>query len=305
MARRNKNEYLMEDEYDDEDNQDYDEENQEGVITKEMINKMFKDLRQVMPAKITRKEIMKALEDSNYNFEKAKAELNALINSKPAESVPKPSKEVKKHPKEQAVVEEEKVKSSPATKPIPSESTPINLNQIYPNIEYDCLKSSEPRDETINLVVIGHVDSGKSTTMGHLLFDLGYVTHGKMTQYEKQSKLQGKPTFHYAWVLDEGTSEREHGVTINVALKHFQLKDKNFMLLDAPGHKDFIANMISGAAQADCAILMIDSKKSSFSAGFKEKGQTREHAILARCLGVTQLVVAINKLDMVLHSLNL
>lgn len=302
MSRRKKNDYLMDDMdegYDDQDyeEQEYEDQGNEGVVTKEMIDKMFKELRAEFPPSIIRKEIMKALENNDYDIDKAREELTAILNSKPSEP---PPKEVKSKAKETVVLEEEKTKSIPEPKLTQSEQTLADLNQIYPNIEYKCLKTSETTDESINLVVIGHVDSGKSTTMGHLLFNLGYVAHGKMTQYEKESKVQGKASFHYAWVLDEGSTEREHGVTINVALKHFQLKDKNFTLLDAPGHKDFISNMISGAAQADCAVLMIDSKKSSFSAGFKERGQTKEHAILARCLGVTQLIVAINKLDMVI-----
>jgi len=300
MARRKKNEDLMEDMddeyYDDEQEQEQEQEEEEGVITKEMIDQMFKELRQLFPAKITKKEIMKALEKNEYDMETTKEELNTFLKSKLSES---PPKEVKKQFNDQVAQEEEKVKPGAEGKASQSIPKPTDMNKIYPTIEYKCIKESETKDETISLVVIGHVDSGKSTTMGHLLWKLGYVAHGKMTQYERESKLQGKNSFHYAWVLDEGSSEREHGVTINTALKHFQLKDKRFTLLDAPGHKDFIANMISGAAQADCAILMIDSKQSSFVAGFKEKGQTKEHAILARCLGVTQLIVAVNKLDMV------
>jgi len=154
--------------------------------------------------------------------------------------------------------------------------------------------SSKPH---LNLIVVGHVDHGKSTTMGHFLVDLGVVDPRTIQQYEEEAKRLGKETFKYAWILDRIKEERERGLTIDLAFQKFETKKYSFTLIDAPGHRDFVKNMITGASQADAAILVISAKKGEFEVGIAPGGQAREHAFLLSVLGIKQLIVLINKMD--------
>jgi len=149
----------------------------------------------------------------------------------------------------------------------------------------------------INLVVIGHVDAGKSTTTGHLIYKCGGIDKRTIEKFEKEAKEMGNASFKYAWVLDKLKAERERGITIDIALWKFETQKYYFTIIDAPGHRDFIKNMITGTSQADCAILVIASPQGEFEAGISKNGQTREHALLAYTLGVKQMIVLINKMD--------
>ena len=149
----------------------------------------------------------------------------------------------------------------------------------------------------VNLVVIGHVDSGKSTTTGHLIYKCGGIDKRTIEKFEKEASEMGKSSFKYAWVLDKLKAERERGITIDISLFKFQTDKFYFTIIDAPGHRDFIKNMITGTSQADVAILIVASGKGEFEAGIGKNGQTREHGLLAFTLGVKQMIVGVNKMD--------
>lgn len=149
----------------------------------------------------------------------------------------------------------------------------------------------------INIVVIGHVDSGKSTTTGHLIYKCGGIDKRVIEKFEKEAQEMGKGSFKYAWVLDKLKAERERGITIDIALWKFETAKFYVTIIDAPGHRDFIKNMITGTSQADCAVLIVAAGTGEFEAGISKEGQTREHALLAYTLGVKQLIICANKMD--------
>ena len=178
----------------------------------------------------------------------------------------------------------------------------LNNLKSYPKIEYGKKYINNNNEKPkINLVIIGHVDSGKSTIVGHLLYTLNELDKKevhKNLKVKSSKDEKNNNTLAFAFATDEAIEERERGVTIDIAFKPFSTKTKNIMALDAPGHQDFIPSMLAGTSAADSALLVIDSGINAFSAGFYKDGQTREHALLAKTLGITQLIVAINKLEL-------
>lgn len=155
-----------------------------------------------------------------------------------------------------------------------------------------------PKDKPhMNIVVIGHIDNGKSTLMGHLLVLTGAVTERELREMEKIAKEYAHEEQKFAYFMDNLAEERKRGITIDLSFRKFETKSKYFTIIDAPGHADFVKNMITGASQADAAILVVSGKDTDFQGGMSDTGQTREHAFLAKTLGVKQMIVAINKMD--------
>jgi len=146
----------------------------------------------------------------------------------------------------------------------------------------------------INLVFIGHVDHGKSTTVGRLLYDTGNVDEQAMKKLKEKAESLGKGGFEFAFVMDNLKEEQERGVTIDLSHKKFETPKYYFTIIDAPGHRDFIKNMITGASQADAAVLVVGAE------GIQ--AQTKEHAFLARTLGVGQIILAVNKMDLLSYD---
>ncbi|MCH7902503.1 translation elongation factor EF-1 subunit alpha [archaeon] len=147
----------------------------------------------------------------------------------------------------------------------------------------------------INLVFIGHVDHGKSTTVGRLLYDTGALSEQEYRKLQEEAEAKGKGTFAFAYAMDTLKEERERGVTIDVAYKKFEGKKNNFTIIDAPGHRDFVKNMITGTSQADAGVLVVACKEGP-------QPQTKEHAFLAQVMGLKQLIIAVNKMDEVSYD---
>ena len=171
--------------------------------------------------------------------------------------------------------------------------------------------------EHLNVVFIGHVDAGKSTLGGQILFLTGNVDERTIQKYEKcdsivhrfdretnekcdvyrEAKDKNRDSWYMAYIMDTNDEEREKGKTVEVGRAHFSTEKRRYTILDAPGHKNYVPNMISGAAQADIGVMVIAARKGEFETGFERGGQTREHAQLAKTLGVSKLIVVVNKMD--------
>mmetsp|Transcript_27221 Transcript_27221/g.37545 ORF Transcript_27221/g.37545 Transcript_27221/m.37545 type:complete len:608 (+) Transcript_27221:149-1972(+) len=151
--------------------------------------------------------------------------------------------------------------------------------------------------EHLNIVFIGHVDAGKSTIGGQILYLTGAVDERTIQKFEREAKDKNRESWYMAYIMDTNEEERAKGKTVECGRAHFQTEAKRYTILDAPGHKLYVPNMINGAAQADVGVLVIAARKGEFETGFEKGGQTREHAQLAKTLGVSKLVIVVNKMD--------
>jgi len=199
------------------------------------------------------------------------------------DGAPKEEKEVVK---ELAKEVESKMKIEPEVK------KPVK----EPVVEDAIMREGDPRDH-YNLVFIGHVDAGKSTLSGNILYITDNVDKRTIERYEREAKERNRDSWFLAFIMDTNEEERAKGKTVEVGRAQFDTDAKRYTILDAPGHKNYVPNMIMGASQADIAVLVISARKGEFETGFDRGGQTREHAMLAKTLGVSYLVVAINKMD--------
>ncbi|KAB7493688.1 Eukaryotic peptide chain release factor GTP-binding subunit ERF3A [Armadillidium nasatum] len=176
----------------------------------------------------------------------------------------------------------------------PSESDTIEKKKKKKPIEEE---EETFKKEPVNVIFIGHVDAGKSTIGGQIMYLTGMVDKRTLEKYEREAKEKNRETWYLSWALDTNLEERDKGKTVEVGRAYFETEKKHFTILDAPGHKSFVPNMIGGACQADLAVLVISARKGEFETGFERGGQTREHAMLAKTAGVKHLIVLINKMD--------
>eukprot|EP00824_Muranothrix_gubernata_P016057 TRINITY_DN33428_c0_g1_i1.p1 TRINITY_DN33428_c0_g1~~TRINITY_DN33428_c0_g1_i1.p1 ORF type:complete len:584 (+),score=125.65 TRINITY_DN33428_c0_g1_i1:70-1752(+) len=176
-----------------------------------------------------------------------------------------------------------------------SGSSTGDLNEPLEELELD--EEEQDTREHLNVVFIGHVDAGKSTLGGQILFQTGVVDERSVQKYEREARERNRESWFLAYVLDSNEEERSRGKTVEVGRAQFETQTKRYTILDAPGHKAFVPNMIGGAVQADVGVLVISARKGEFETGFERGGQTQEHTVLAKTLGVKKLICAISKMD--------
>ena len=201
--------------------------------------------------------------------------------------------EVKELAKE--VDEKMKVDEKKPPAPAPKKAEP-KTEADQEEVDTSALEEGDPR-EHLNLVFIGHVDAGKSTLSGNILYLTDNVDKRTIERYEKEAKERNRESWFLAFIMDTNEEERAKGKTVEVGKAFFETDVKRYTILDAPGHKNYVPNMIMGASQADIGVLVISARKGEFETGFDRGGQTREHAMLAKTLGVSYLVVVVNKMD--------
>lgn len=301
-----KNDHSESDSYDQPYDDDYEEdfEEEDNYDDAQELDKMFKKIEnQFDIKKCDRNKIISTFRELDYNvktltdmvkegrFGKAVPKRTARFAPGVATTTPKPAKArfaPNSAPQNQPapVLEMKRSKSLSSIKETLDQhlTTQIQVNDVKSEIA--------ARKKHINLVIVGHVDAGKSTLIGNILLLSGGVSAAEMEKIRNDSKASGHAQDMLAWISAQDETERQRGVTIDVSMNEFETKDRSITVLDAPGHRDFVPNMIAGASQADSAILVVDVSNPNI-----EKGQAGEHLLLCRSLGVNNLIVCINKMD--------
>lgn len=234
-------------------------------------------------------EIFHAYTNRHPNIAKAKANFN----------LPSPDDKVLEAQKQAFAQDLGKLSISEQTQPDQKEKKIPTATKPFKSINIAKELSDNPIFTKPNksFVIIGHVDAGKSTLMGRILYDSGTVDAKTVNKLVREAEKSGKGSFAFAWIMDQTSEERSRGVTIDICATTFETPSTKFTAIDAPGHKDFVPQMIGGVSQADMALLVIDSINGEFEAGFFMDGQTKEHTLLAKNLGIDKMCVAVNKMD--------
>lgn len=223
------------------------------------------------------------------------AEINAQLQQQQQQQVSEPVTTNAADVEFDEFVDEEndKVLEDPTGKSNAVSGSAVSKEKKNVIVKRDIVRKKEP----LNIIFCGHVDAGKSTIGGQLMFLTGQVDKRTLEKYQNEAREKSRESWYLSWALDTNEEERDKGKTVEVGRAWFETEKKHFIILDAPGHKCFVPNMIGGASQADIAILVISARKGEFETGFERGGQTREHALLVKTAGVRYLVVLINKMD--------
>lgn len=224
--------------------------------------------------------------------EETQAKPNKVEEDKKEESESKPVEKV-----QESLPKVEKLNISEETPSVNVSSADALIKEQEDEVDEEVVNDMFGGKDHVSIIFMGHVDAGKSTMGGNILYLTGSVDKRTVEKYEREAKDAGRQGWYLSWVMDTNKEERSDGKTIEVGKAYFETEKRRYTILDAPGHKMYVSEMIGGASQADVGILVISARKGEYETGFEKGGQTREHALLAKTQGVNKMIVVINKMD--------